>query len=72
MQLYEAPSTHVAEWRDAGYQHEEFPAIAEILEWVSNPDVPNFLCWLLQSSARLREVLIWLEPNPFLSFGMYF
>jgi type III restriction enzyme len=42
MQLYEALSTHVAEWREAGYQHEEFPAIAEILEWASNPDVPNF------------------------------
>jgi hypothetical protein len=42
MQLYEALATHVGEWRESGYQHEEFPAIAEILEWASNPDVPNF------------------------------
>ena len=42
MQLYEALAMHVAEWRESGYQHEEFPAIAEILEWASNPDVPNF------------------------------
>ena len=42
MQLYEALAMNVAEWRETGYQHEEFPAIAEILEWASNPDVPNF------------------------------
>jgi type III restriction enzyme len=42
MQLYEALAMHVATWREAGYQHEEFPAIAEILEWASDPDVPNF------------------------------
>jgi hypothetical protein len=42
MQLYEALSMHVAAWREDGYKHEEYPAIAEILEWASNPDVPNF------------------------------
>ena len=42
MQLYEALSMHIAAWRDEGYQHDEYPAIAEILEWASNPDVPNF------------------------------
>jgi type III restriction enzyme len=42
MQLYEALAMHVAAWRDEGYPHEDYPAIAEILEWASNPDVPNF------------------------------
>src|SRR6266498_5111862 len=42
MQLYEALAMHVAAWREENYKHEEYPAIAEILEWASNPDVPNF------------------------------
>jgi hypothetical protein len=42
MQLYEALAMHVAAWRAEGYNHEEYPAIAEILEWASNPDVPGF------------------------------
>ncbi len=33
---------HVAAWREENYKHEMYPAIAEILEWVSNPDIPNF------------------------------
>jgi type III restriction enzyme len=42
MQLYEALAMHVTTWREEGYKHEEYPAIAEILEWASDPDVPNF------------------------------
>ena len=42
MQLYEALAMHVAAWREENYRHEEYPAIAEILEWASDPDVPNF------------------------------
>jgi len=42
MQLYEALSMHVAAWREDGYKHDEFPAIAEIVEWARQPDVPNF------------------------------
>ena len=42
MQIYEALAIHVAAWRDEDYQHDEFPATAEILEWALNPDVPNF------------------------------
>jgi hypothetical protein len=33
MQLFEALALHVAAWREEGYKHDEFPAIAEILEW---------------------------------------
>jgi hypothetical protein len=46
MQLYEALSKQVTGWREKSYQHEEYPAIAEILEWARQPDVPTF---------RLRE-----------------
>ncbi|MEP7134096.1 MAG: DEAD/DEAH box helicase family protein, partial [Chloroflexota bacterium] len=42
MQLYEALSMQVAAWREDGYKSEEFPAIAEILEWARQPDVPTF------------------------------
>ncbi|MGA2490529.1 MAG: DEAD/DEAH box helicase family protein, partial [Anaerolineales bacterium] len=42
MQLYEAISMHVAAWREGNYKHAEFPAIAEILEWADQPDVPIF------------------------------
>ncbi len=42
MQLYEALSMHVAAWREEGYQHADYPAIAEILEWARQPDVPTF------------------------------
>jgi len=42
MQLYEALSMHVAAWRADGYQHADYPAIGEILEWARQPDVPTF------------------------------
>ncbi|MCX6034501.1 MAG: hypothetical protein NTV38_05935, partial [Chloroflexi bacterium] len=46
MQLYEALSLRVVEWRGKSYTHDLYPAIAEILEWARIPDVPTF---------RLRE-----------------
>lgn len=42
MQLYEVLSMNVAAWREENYQHNEFPAIAEILEHARQPDVPAF------------------------------
>jgi hypothetical protein len=42
MQLFEALALNVAAWREEGYKHDEFPAIAEILEWAQRPDVPTF------------------------------
>lgn len=42
MQLYEALAQRVAAWREEDYKHEEDPAIVEILEWVADPDLPNF------------------------------
>jgi len=46
MQLYEVLAMRVVAWREAGYKHEDYPAIGEILEWARQPDVPTF---------RLRE-----------------
>ena len=42
MHLYEALAQHAAAWRGENYQHDEYPAIAEILEWVRDPHVPSF------------------------------
>ena len=40
MQLYEALSQRVMQWRGQGYPHDAYPALAEILEWARQPDVP--------------------------------
>ena len=42
MQIFEALSPLVSQWREAIYTHPEFPTIAEILEWARQPDVPTF------------------------------
>jgi hypothetical protein len=31
--LHEALAARVAEWRDAGYHHDQFPAVGEILQY---------------------------------------
>ena len=59
MQLYEALSRHVAVWREENYKHDEYPAIAEILEWASNPDVPNFR--LRKPQLRVLETYWYLR-----------
>ena len=41
-QLFEALAIKVAEWREENYKHDEFPAMAEILEWARQPDTPAF------------------------------
>lgn len=45
MQLPELISKKILEWRLQGYQHADFPAISEILEWASSRehDQPRFL-----------------------------
>lgn len=42
MQLYEALAKKLTAWREDGYTHKDYPAIAEILEWARLPDVPTF------------------------------
>lgn len=46
MPIYQVLAGKVNEWRTSQYAHDEYPAIAEILEWARNPDVSSF---------RLRE-----------------
>lgn len=45
MLLPQLIANDLAGWREAGYPHEKFPAIAEILDWLSGRDVaqPPFL-----------------------------
>lgn len=42
MNLYQVLAQQVDEWRKAGYPHEEYPVIGEILDWASNPDGGGF------------------------------
>ncbi len=42
MHLYQALAARVNEWRQQGYPHPEYPAITEILEWASAPEVAAF------------------------------
>ena len=42
MHLYEALAIKVADWRKRQYPVEQFPAIAEFLEWARNPDISSF------------------------------
>lgn len=42
MHLYEALATRVEEWRTAHYRHDDYSAIAEILEWAANPEGGTF------------------------------
>ena len=42
MQLYEVLTTHVTAWQEENYKDDQYPAIEEILEWASKPDVANF------------------------------
>lgn len=36
--LHERLAPLVRAWRDAGYPHEPYPAVSEILEWARDPD----------------------------------
>ncbi|MFB9068946.1 hypothetical protein [Pseudofulvimonas gallinarii] len=45
MQLPQLIAEKLARWRDSGYSHEQYPAIAEILDWLSGREAgrPPFL-----------------------------
>lgn len=51
MHLYEILSAKVAEWRRQNYPCDDFPAIAEILEWAQKPDISSFQLRAPQSRA---------------------
>src|SRR4030066_1423351 len=42
MHLYEALAHKVTDWRKQRYSHDNFPTIAEILDWTRYPDVSSF------------------------------
>lgn len=42
MHLYQVLAQRVAAWREQGYPHTAYPAIAEILEWAANPEGAGF------------------------------
>lgn len=42
MHLYQAIAVKVNDWRKSGYSQNDYPVIAEILEWASNPDGSGF------------------------------
>ncbi len=71
MQLFEALSKQILGWREKDYLHEEYPAIAEILEWARQPDVPNF--HLREPQLRALETYWYLrlvEKTPHI-FDLY-
>jgi len=41
MELHEALAARVREWREAGYPHEPYPAIVEILGFAIDGDGPQ-------------------------------
>jgi hypothetical protein len=69
MQLYEALAKRVAAWREENYGHEPYPAIAEILEWASEPEVPNFRL-RKQGSIPNKIEVIELRSDP--KYGGFF
>ena len=42
MHLYELLAQRVNQWRSQGYPHPDYPTIAEILEWSTNPEGNGF------------------------------
>ncbi len=64
--LHQRLSTRVAEWRDADYPSESFPAIGELLEWSRIPESGE-LRYLRQPQLRALETYWYLrlvEPTP--------
>ncbi|HRO62506.1 hypothetical protein [Thermomonas sp.] len=62
MQLPQRIAVKLAGWRAAGYPHEQYPAIAEILDWLSGRDAverfaPAVTCFLrtLHSVSLLTD-----------------
>lgn len=61
MNLYEVLKLKVETWQKQNYQHNKFPAIAEILDWARTPDVSAFRLrapqlWALETYWYLRLV----------------
>ncbi len=62
MELHEALAARVREWRDAGYPHDRYPAIAEILGFAIDGDGPQApLRYLRAAQLRALETYWYLR-----------
>jgi len=71
MQLYEALAQNVAAWREENYKHDDYPAIAEILEWTRQPDAPVFRLRAPQLKALETYWYLRLAENTPHIFDLY-
>jgi hypothetical protein len=71
MQLYEALAQNVAAWREENYMHDDYPAIAEILEWARQPDAPVFRLRAPQLKALETYWYLRLAENTPHIFDLY-
>lgn len=61
MTLHEALAAKVAGWRSSGYPSEEFPAIAEILEWARGDEESGNVRFLREPQLRALETYWYLR-----------
>ncbi|HOG45425.1 MAG TPA: DEAD/DEAH box helicase family protein [Anaerolineae bacterium] len=78
MHLYQVLAQRVAAWRQQGYHHADYPAIAEILAWAANPEGAGFRLrppqvraletyWylrLVESTPHITDLYRRLFPKP--------
>jgi type III restriction enzyme len=58
--LYQLLAAEAKQWREAGYPHEQYPVIGEILEWQSDPESGG-LRYLRKPQIRALEVYWYLR-----------
>lgn len=71
MQLFEILSQNVAAWREENFKHDDYPAIAEILEWARQPDAPAFRLRAPQLKALETYWYLRLAENTPHIFDLY-
>lgn len=60
-ELHAALSERVAAWRDTGYRHDDFPAIAEIPHYATDDDATGHLRYLRAAQFRALETYWYLR-----------
>ena len=59
--LHDVLKTKTAAWQSGGWASDDYPVIAEILEWARNPDGSGFVLRAPQFQAL--EVYWYLRPS---------
>lgn len=59
--LHEVLAARVADWRAAGYRHDDFPTIAEILHYATDDDATGHLRYLRAAQFRALETYWYLR-----------